>query len=52
MNANLALSRGKPVHFRTENYRSLTLGVPKGKNDRETTEKQLKTANNRAKRTG
>ena len=31
MNANLAQSRGNPVHFCTQNYRSLILGYQKGK---------------------
>ena len=40
MNTNLAQSRGKPMHFRTQNYRSLMLGYQKGK----MAEKPLKTA--------
>ena len=31
MNANLAQSQGNPVHFCTQNYRSLMLGYQKGK---------------------
>ena len=43
MNANLAQSRGNPVHFRTQNYPMKSYArIPKGKNGRETTEKQLK----------
>ena len=31
MSANLTQSGGNPVHFRTQNYRSLMLGCQKGK---------------------
>ena len=49
MSANLTQSGGNPVHFRTQNYRSLMLGYQKGKMAEKP---QLKTAKNRAKRTG
>ena len=43
MNANLAQSRANPVHFRTQNNPVKSYArIPKGKNGRETTEKQLK----------
>ena len=51
MNANLAQSRGNPFHFRTQNYRGLMLGYQKGEIT-EITEKQLKAARNRAKKSG
>ena len=45
INANLAQSRSNPVHFRTQNYRSLMVGYQKGKMAEKP---QLKTAKNRA----
>ena len=51
MNANLAQSRGNPVHFHTQNYPAQSRArIPKGKNGLETIEKQLKMAKNRAKK--